>query len=139
MRRESAVMQNKPSWMLLDGGDGLQARSICKAPLYSFRSWTTKREKFFFLKGKREKNHCASEFGFYTFGTTTLAIGRYCETQPVRFVTRQRLSACSATFFFFPCYLIRVLTRHMQNSYLWAAYSYTQKHGSLHLTAYLLR
>ena len=101
MRRESAVMQNKPSWML--DGDGLQARSICNAPFYSFRVGQRTGEV---LKGKRKKNHRASEFGFYTFSTTTLAIGRYSETQPFRFVTRQRVCVCVVPpSSFFPCYL----------------------------------
>lgn len=123
-------MQNKPSWMLLDGGRLTSTQHLQSPSLFISKLDNETGEVFFLKERERErKNHCASEFGFYTFGTTTLAIGRYCETQPVGFVTRQRVSVCSATFFFFlPCYLIRVLTRHMQNSYLWAAYnSYTQK------------
>jgi hypothetical protein len=98
-------MQNKPSWMLLDGGRLTSTQHLQSPSLFISKLDNETGEVFFFLKGKRErerKNHCASEFGFYTFGTTTLAIGRHCETQPVGFVTRQRVSVCLVppSFFF---------------------------------------
>jgi hypothetical protein len=114
-------------WM----GDGLQARSICRAPLYSFPSWTTKREKFFFFerKERERKKPLRIRIRFLYIWHNN---ARHWSTlrDPTRWLCYPPACecVCSATFFFFPCYLIRVLTRHMQNSYLWAAYnSYTQK------------
>jgi hypothetical protein len=114
-------------WM----GDGLQARSICRAPLYSFPSWTTKREKFFFFerKERERKKPLRIRIRFLYIWHNN---ARHWSTlrDPTRWLCYPPACECvsSATFFFFPCYLIRVLTRHMQNSYLWAAYnSYTQK------------
>jgi hypothetical protein len=124
-------MQNKPSWMLLDGGRLTSTQHLQSPSLFISKLDNETGEVFFFERKEREREKKPLRIRIrflYIWHNNA----RHWSTlrDPTRWLCYPPACECvsSATFFFFPCYLIRVLTRHMQNSYLWAAYnSYTQK------------
>ena len=83
MRRESAVMQNKPSRMMMMATAYKHAASA-KLLFIHFELRTTNERR-----EVERKNHCAPHpnWGFFFFSfldiQQTLTIGRYFETQPV--------------------------------------------------------